>query len=101
MRLPLRTVLGLAVLLGTALYAQRGFRGRGYLEEDNPAPIPPDDTGKTEFIFTRLRYPSYSRGYRFGSWATDYPKADRQFLQGVRAQASIQTFVDAPGLIQP
>jgi hypothetical protein len=87
-----RIVLSLAVLLGTMLYAQRGFRGRGYLEEDNPAPVPPDASEKTEYVFARLRYPSYGRGYyRFGSWATDYPKADRQFLQGVRRLTRIHT----------
>ena len=32
-----------------------------------------------EFFFTRAVY-SGGRGYRGGSWATDYPKADRQFL---------------------
>ena len=32
-----------------------------------------------EFFFTRAIY-SGGRGYRRGSWATDYPKADRQFL---------------------
>ncbi|MBI3470931.1 MAG: DUF4159 domain-containing protein [Candidatus Solibacter usitatus] len=73
-----------AVLLATVLFAQRGFR-RGFGEEDNPAPLPADATEKTEYVFARLRYPSF-RGsyYRRGSWATDYPKADRQFLQGVR-----------------
>jgi hypothetical protein len=30
-----------------------------------------------EFFFTRAIYNS---GYRWSSWATDYPKADRQFL---------------------
>ena len=32
-----------------------------------------------EFFFTRAIY-SGGRGWRGGSWATDYPKADRQFL---------------------
>ena len=32
-----------------------------------------------EFFFTRAIY-SGGRGYRRGSWAVDYPKADRQFL---------------------
>ena len=31
-----------------------------------------------EFFFTRAIYSG--GGYRWGSWATDYPKADRQFL---------------------
>ena len=80
-------VLLLIVAAGFTAFAQRGFRGY-FGEEDNPAAIPPDANEKTEFVFGRLRYPSgrggggyYRRG---GSWATDYPKADRQFLQGLR-----------------
>jgi hypothetical protein len=70
--------------------AQRGFRQ--FDEEDNPAPIPPDAEEKTEFVFGRLRYPSGRGGYwGRGSWATDYPKADRQFLQGVRRLSKIHT----------
>lgn len=61
-------------------------RGRFWMLEDNPAPIPPDANEKTEFVFARLRYPTFAAGYWGwrGAWATDYPKADRQFLQGVR-----------------
>ena len=33
-----------------------------------------------EFFFTRAIYSGGGRGFRGGSWATDYPKADRQFL---------------------
>ena len=77
------TVLGLVVW--TTLWAQRG-RMRYGDEEDNPAPWPADANEKTEWAFARLRYPSSSRSYwgRGGSWAIDYPKADRQFVQGVR-----------------
>jgi hypothetical protein len=81
----------LVVLLAAGALAQRGYRGR-YYEEDNPAPVPPDATEKTEFVFGRLRYGS-SRGgyYGWGGWATDYPKADRQFLQGLRRLTRIHT----------
>jgi hypothetical protein len=92
-KVPLSLLLGL-----TATYAlQRGGFGRfGRGMEDNPAPEPPDANEKTEFIYTRLMYPSAGRGRGFGgfggrggfgfgrAWATDYPKNDRQFLQGVR-----------------
>jgi Domain of unknown function (DUF4159) len=78
---------GLAVLfLFATLLAQRGFKEYPY-EEVNPAPVPPDANEKTEWAFARLRYPSgrYSRGRRRrGSWPTDFPKADRHFVQGVR-----------------
>jgi hypothetical protein len=35
-----------------------------------------------EFYFSRVAYSGYGRGYygRGGSWAVDFPKADRQFL---------------------
>lgn len=74
----------LMFVLATAAFAQR-FRGQ-YGEEDNPAPMPSDAHVSAEWVFGRLRYPSGGgRRYRGGgSWATDYPKADRQFVQGVR-----------------
>ena len=74
-----------AVLCATALLAwQAGFRQFPELE-DNSVPVPPDANEKTEWAFARLMYPSgqyIRRG--IGSWPTDYPKADRQFVQGVR-----------------
>lgn len=66
----------------------RGSMGGGF--GDNWVPEPPDANEKTEFVYTRLMYPSAGRrafggfGGRGGSWATDYPKNDRQFLQGLR-----------------
>jgi hypothetical protein len=88
----LQAAVWLVGLSAAALLAQRGFRGR-YSEEDNPAPIPPDAAEKTEFVFGRLRYGSSRPGgyYRRGGWATDYPKADRQFLQGLRRLTRIHT----------
>lgn len=75
---------GLMLVLATAVLAQR-FR---FGEEDNPAPMPADAQEKTEWVFGRLRYSSGGGGggyrRRGNSWATDYPKADRQFVQGVR-----------------
>ncbi len=84
---------GLVLLLFLAtLLGQRGFREYPY-EEVNPAPVPPDANEKTEWAFARLRYPSGSRGRwrRRGSWPTDFPKADRQFVQGVRRLTRIHT----------
>ena len=86
----LRTVLlaGFSTLcLWGVLHAfQVGFREYPY-EEDDQAPVPAGANDKTEWAFARLRYPSIGRGFRGGryfSWATDYPKADRQFVEGVR-----------------
>lgn len=79
------------LILGAGLFAQRGFRSF-WDEEDNPAPIPPDAGEKTEFVFGRLRYPGFrGRYWGRGSWSTDYPKADRQFLQGLRRLSRIHT----------
>ncbi len=83
-------LLGLSVTFALQRFGARGFyRGR----EDNSAPIPPDANEQTEFVRARLMYSSAGRG-RFGgfggrggfgrAWTTDYPKSDRQFLQGLR-----------------
>ncbi|MGI8988411.1 MAG: DUF4159 domain-containing protein [Bryobacteraceae bacterium] len=71
----------------TALFAYQAHFTQYPSEEDNPAPVPPGAFDKTEWAFARLRYPS-GRYAGFwggrGSWPTDFPKADRQFVQGVR-----------------
>jgi hypothetical protein len=94
------TLLLLAATIATVAWAQRY---RNY-EEDNPAPMPADAADKTEWVFGRLRYTSGSSGRRWGggAWATDYPKADRQFVQGVRRLSrlhakSVEQVVDVDG----
>src|ERR1035441_9565495 len=78
----------------TALFAlQATFRQFPGMEDD-PVPVPPDAYEKTEWAFTRLMYPSGRHASVFGqigSWPTDYPKADRQFVQGVRRLTRIHT----------
>jgi len=44
-----------------------------------PNQYPGELDGKGEFTFARLRYGGYGRG-----WRTDYPKADYQFIYGLR-----------------
>lgn len=83
-----------AVLLAGVMYAQ--FRGRGgFRDDDEDLPPPPDANEKTEWAFARLRYPSYRGGSGYwgvrGSWSTDYPKAERQFVQGVRRLTRLHT----------
>jgi len=82
---------GLLAITVAAL-AQRGFRPRYDDDEDNPAPMPADAAEKTEWVFGRLRYSS-SGGQRWGggSWGTDYPKADRQGVQGMRRLTRLHT----------
>ena len=78
----------------TALFAlQATFRQFPEMEDDH-VPVPPDAYEKTEWAFTRLMYPSGRHASVFGqvgSWPTDYPKADRQFVQGVRRLTRIHT----------
>src|SRR5512147_3264782 len=84
-------VLGLSALFAWQRRGRGGGRGGGfYGYENNYAAVPPDAYEKTEFTWARLRYDDFGgvagyRGFgRFSSWTTDYPKNDRQFLQGVR-----------------
>ncbi len=65
-----------------AAYAQRG--GFRFFSDEDDAPMPADAGEKTEFVFARLRYPSGRFWGYAGYWTIDYPKADRQFLQGLR-----------------
>lgn len=70
------------------LPASRGVDGNpgGPVPVPHVAPLPAgqvsDDGVPREFYFSRVAYSGYGRGYygRGASWATDYPKADRQFL---------------------
>ncbi|MCH7826064.1 MAG: DUF4159 domain-containing protein [Acidobacteria bacterium] len=51
--------------------------------------------GLHEFYFTRAIYSSYGRGYggwRRGSWAVDWPKADIQFLWGLKRLTNIDAY---------
>jgi hypothetical protein len=83
------TALTAGLLAGAVLYGQRGFRG---FDEDYDTPqLPADHDERTEFYFARLKYDSQRGGWRYSSWATDYPKADRQFLQGVRRLTRIHS----------
>ncbi len=86
MRVRVFVTLLVALVLISAMFAQRQRRGRVRIAEEEFVPMPPDAGEKTEFIFARLRYPTFGGGYWGwrGAWSTDYPKADRQFLQGVR-----------------
>jgi hypothetical protein len=88
MRLRYGILVSMAVLSAALFAFQSGFR-QFRMREDA---LPPDAHEKTEYTFARLMYPSGRWGYgRRGSWATDYPKADRQFVQGVRRLTRIHT----------
>lgn len=62
------------------------FDSQGLLESARPVE-------RHEFTFTRAAYSGWSRrGWGWGSWATDYPKADHQFLIGVRRLTRIDAY---------
>ena len=76
-------------LVSAAFAFQRRFNR---FAEEEDLPLPSDANEKTEFTFARLRYPSLGGGYyRLSNWATDYPKAERQFVQGVRRLTRLHT----------
>ncbi|MBM3776569.1 MAG: DUF4159 domain-containing protein [Acidobacteria bacterium] len=96
MRLRFAAAAGFAVLfvlISAVLAYQRGSRRFQNEYEDNPAPLPADASEKTEYAFARLRYESGRFGGYWGNyaWATDFSKADRQFVQGVRRLTRIHT----------
>jgi hypothetical protein len=84
-------VVLLLLTVCTALIALQQQRRFQFFEdeEDNPAAIPADAHEKREYQFARLRYPGI--GGRGRSWTVDYPKADRQFVQGVQRLTRIHT----------
>ena len=77
----------LLTLAGLAFAQRRGPRFFPF-RDDEDAPMPADAGEKTEFAFARLQYPNWRSNDRMwsmrGAWSIDYPKADRQFVQGVR-----------------
>src|SRR4051812_13458105 len=76
-----------SLCMWSALFAFQFGRRGGFREYEEPLVPPPDAGEKTEWAFARLKYPSW----RYGNWTTDYPKADRQFVQGVRRLTRLHT----------
>jgi len=83
----------LAALVATfcclAMYAQRGYMP--FNDDEGPAIAPKDASEKTEWAFARLMYPSGRFFGQAGYWTIDAPKAERQFVQGVRRLTRIHT----------
>jgi hypothetical protein len=50
----------------------------------------------SEFVFARLVYGSGIQGYfrRGGSWRTDWPKADKQFMFGIERLSNVRIVLD-------
>jgi hypothetical protein len=79
------------VLLGVAA-AQTGQAPspREFLEEGGEAAVGDAPRERHEFTFARAAYSGRGRGWE--SWTTDYPKADRQFLIGVKRLTRIDAY---------
>ena len=82
------TTLGLAMALLLAGAGWAFQQGRFFVTPEEDEPDTPDTEpppSQFEFAWTRLAYdsPGYLFNRNRNSWTTDYPKADRQFLQGV------------------
>ncbi len=85
----LAAALLLTALLGVAFAQRLRVPYKDFpFREDEEQPMPADAGEKTEFAFARLQYPNWRSNDRTwsmrGAWTIDYPKADRQFVQGVR-----------------
>jgi hypothetical protein len=84
---PVSAVL-FAVLLVTGVWGwQQSFPSRRFSDEEPARPVQAG-APQTEYSFARVIYRNaggFGWGYRGGSWATDYPKADRQFLECAEA----------------
>jgi hypothetical protein len=92
--LPLLVAAGTAALVGATPPSEPSPRGqgertaaRGQAQEDL-VPAPPG----RGFYFTRAQYTGFGRRRWGGNWATDYPKADRQFLVGVRHLTGVDAY---------
>jgi len=81
-----------ALFLFATPLPQQGVDQNGVIEMDGQVFAPPDPREKAEWTFARLEY---DLGYQYGRlgfrrWAADWPKADRQFIRGVRRLTRIQ-----------
>jgi len=90
---PRIAVLTSLVIIWIGLLALRS-RGFQWFGSSPYAPVTPEQANvKAEFHWSRLQYNSargsfggfgYRYGFGGGSWAQDYPKADRQLLMAIR-----------------
>jgi hypothetical protein len=87
--------MSVAFVLGAAgvYHLNRGVEAYPGEVEHPESLLPADGDERTEFAFARLRYTSVSSepGFEFASWGTDAPKADRQFVMGLRRLTRVHT----------
>jgi Domain of unknown function (DUF4159) len=81
------------VTLGRPAY-QEGLSPRFVYGEDGPVALQIDPRDHTEWAFVRLHYDGYRGGCFYSGesrWTVDAPKAERQFVQGVRRLTRLNT----------
>jgi Domain of unknown function (DUF4159) len=61
-------------------------------QEDDLDFMPQPSAGPRQFYFTRAAYTGYYRFRDFRSWSVDFPKADRQFLIGLRRLTNLDAY---------
>jgi hypothetical protein len=61
-------------------------------EDDDLDYVPQPSAGPRQFYFTRAAYTGYYRFRDFRSWSVDFPKADRQFLIGLRRLTNLDAY---------
>jgi hypothetical protein len=87
------SILLLFLIVASGLLAFQGRIFRGSDDDEDSESLPVDKNEKAEYVFARFHY-NMGNGYRgfggFQRWAADYPKADRQFLMGVRRLTRVQ-----------
>src|SRR5688572_19250319 len=92
MKLLFRNIFLPALLITLLLMPIAGQRRPGSFEDFRSRPpqsVMPDAEGPSfgEYTFVRMIYDSPYRGRRGGTWATDYPEADNNFIVGLREWA--------------
>ncbi len=83
-----------ALLLAASAQERAGRRG----EQAHIGRQAPPKTESGEFTFVRTVYHSPFRGWRWGSWATDFPEADYHFIAGVRFWSGANLHISAEPL---
>jgi hypothetical protein len=85
-------ILPYLFLAGLLLFAAKPFQ-EGIIDMDGESFPPANPHELAEWTFARFHYDlgDEFEHFRFQRWAADYPKADRQFVMGVRRLTRIQT----------
>jgi hypothetical protein len=94
--LPAAVLLTIAATAGAQLYLRNPQRSSTSVDEPAAQFRATEDLSPHSFYFTRAQYSGGGRGWRrINSWATDFDKADLQFLTVLRRLTNIDAFDDA------